>query len=408
VSRIIRKADAIVVGGGAVGTAAAYQLALRGKKTLLCERSNFASGATGRCGGMVVHCYGRQLNIEKTALRLRFTRANTELMKDYQKTFEIDFELRQMGCLDIAVDEREWEELKELVAVQQSLGDDEIELLDKHETLSVMNNLNPDLIFGSRLRKSDGNLNPFYLARAQALEARKRGAEIFTHTKVDEIMVENGSVVGVRVGDAVFESEFVINATNGWTSLLTAGTEIIPVRELAMVTERLPDLPPQPFEMLCFGDFAYGSTQTRSGNYNLGGPGPARPPHYDYFDQNIYIDEVFRVMSYIGAVFPSLRDVSVIRSWTGTMAFTPDGMPSIGLMPGARGLYIAAGFPDGMAWAAITGKLVAEHICGQPTSLPLDPLDPGRFLGKPKVSWPQPYDLTICHDYLAKAPGHEN
>jgi sarcosine oxidase subunit beta len=408
VGTIRKKADAIVVGGGAVGTATAYQLAARGKKVILCEKSNIASGATGRCGGMVVHCYGRFLNIEKTALRLGYTRANTELMKEYQKTFEIDFEFRQMGCLDIAVDEQEWDELRRLVAIQRSQGDDEIELLDKHETLSTMSNLNPEFVFGSRLRTSDGNLNPFYLARAQELEARKRGAEILTHTKIEEIVVENHSVVGVRAGDAVFESEFVINATNGWTSLLTPGTEIIPVRELAMVTERLPDLPPQPFEMLCFGDFAYGSTQTKSGNYNLGGPGPARAPEYDYFDQRIYLDEVFRVMSYIGAVFPSLREVSVIRSWTGTMAFTPDGMPSIGPMPGIRGLYVAAGFPDGMAWAAITGKLVAEHICGQTTSLPIDALDPGRFLGKPRVNWPQPYDLTVCHDYLTRTGGHAN
>ena len=172
VNKIRKKADVVVIGGGAVGTAVAYQLAAGGKNTILCEKRNLASGATGRCGGMVVHCYGRSLNIEKTSLRLRFTRANTEIMKEYQKTFEIDFEFRQIGCLDIAVDEEEYEELGELVTIQRSLGDSEIELLDKYETLAVMDNLNPDLVFGSRLRRSDGNLNPFYLARAQALEAQ--------------------------------------------------------------------------------------------------------------------------------------------------------------------------------------------------------------------------------------------
>ncbi len=399
-AKVLKKADVVVIGGGAVGTSAAYHLSLKGKKVILCEMGNIASGATGRCGGMVVHCYGRDLNIDKTDYRLMFTRANTEIMKQYQNTFEIDFEFRQVGCLDIAISEEEFEDLKRLVKIQSSLGDDEIELLDKKETLEAMHNLNPDLIFGSRLRGSDGNLNPFLLARAQAVEAQKLGAEILTHTRVDGIVVSNNEVQGVRINDTIIESEYAVNATNGWASLLTEGTEVIPVRELAMVTERLPELPPQPFEMLCLGDFAYGATQTASGNYNLGGPGPARPPDYDYFDERIYPDEILRVMSYITVIFPALSEVAVIRSWVGAMGFTPDGMPSVGPMPGIKGLFLTAGYPAGMSWAAVSGKLAAEYICDKETSLPIDRMDPGRFIGKPKIKWPQPYDLTVCHDFL--------
>ena len=396
------RADAVVIGGGAVGTSAAYNLAKRGKKVVLCEARNVASGATGRCGGMVVHCYGRDVNIDKTDYRLMFTRANTQIMKEYQKTFEVDFEFRQVGCLDIAISEKEFDDLKRLLKIQCSLGDNEIQLLDKKETLEVMPNLNPELIFGSRLRPSDGNLNPFFLARGQAVEALKLGAEVLCHTKVEEILVANGQVQGVKTSRGIIEAEYVVNATNGWASLLTEGLEVIPVRELAMVTERLPDLPPQPFEMLCFGDFAYGATQTLSGNYNLGGPGPARPPGYDYFDERIYADEVLRVMSYTPAIFPSLKEVQVIRSWVGTMGFTPDGMPSIGPMPGVKGLFVAAGFADGMAWGAISGRIASEYICDGKTSLPIEAMAPGRFLGKAKVKWPQPYDLTVCHDFLTQ------
>jgi len=397
-----KKTDVVVIGGGAVGTSVAYHLASKGKKVVLCEMKNIASGATGRCGGMVVHCYGKDLNIDKTDYRLMFTRANTGIMKEYQKTFEIDFEFRQVGCLDIAVNEEECEKLKELIKIQRSLGDDEIILLDKKETLEIMPNLNPCMVFGSRLRNSDGNLNPFLLSRAQAVEAQKNGAEIMTNTKVKKIITLNDEVQGVEINDGIIESEYVVNAANGWASQLTNNIEVIPVRELAMVTERLPNLPPQPFEMLCLGDFAYGATQTLSGNYNLGGPGPARPPDYNYYDEIIYPDEVLRVMNYVGAIFPSLSEVSIIRSWAGTMAFTPDGMPSIGPMPGIKGLFLAVGYADGMAWAAISGKLIAENICDGKTSLPIETMNPGRFIGKEKIIWPQPYDLSSCHDFLIK------
>ena len=400
--KIIDKVDVVIIGGGAVGTSAAYHLAKRGKKVILCEMCNIASGATGRCGGMVVHCYGRDLNIEKADYRLLFTRANTEILKEYQKDFEIDFEFRQIGCLDIAINEKELEDLKRLIEVQNNLGDNEIQFLDKKETLNIMPNLNPNLVFGSRFRKSDGSLNPFLLARAQALEAQKLGCKIYSNTKVEKIIEKQDVIQGVMTKDGIIESEWVINAANGWASQLTDSIEIIPVRELAMVTERLPKLPAQPFEMLCFGEFAYGATQTMSGNYNLGGPGPAKPPKWDYYDETIYIDEVIRVLSYIGEIFPILKEISIIRSWVGTMAFTSDGMPSIGPFPKKKGLFITAGYPDGMAWAAISGKLASEYICDGFTSLPIEKMNPGRFIGKEKIIWPQCYDLTVCHDFLSE------
>src|SRR4030042_2779347 len=216
--KVIDKADVVIVGGGAVGTSAAYHLAKRGKKVVLCEMRNIASGATGRCGGMVVHCYGRDVNIDKTDYRLMYTRANTEIMKEEQKTFEIDFEFRQVGLLDVAISDEEVEQLKKLIEIQRSLGDNEIEYLDKKDTLEVMYNLNPKLTFGSRWRPSDGNLNPFLLARSQGREAQKLGAKIMTNTKVDNIIIKNDKVEGVKIKDGIIEADWVINATNGWAS----------------------------------------------------------------------------------------------------------------------------------------------------------------------------------------------
>ncbi|UCB45646.1 MAG: FAD-binding oxidoreductase [Spirochaetota bacterium] len=393
-----KQADVVVIGGGAVGTSAAYHLAARGMSVILCEARNIASGASGRCGGQVIHAFARDVNIDKIDYRLKVTRANTEIYKEYQKSFELDFEFRQVGLLDISITEEEFGELERLIEIQRSLGDDEIKLLTKKETLEVMPNLNPDMVSGSRWRESDGNLNPYKLCWAQAVEAQKLGAEILTHTKVEDIVIEKNRVKGVRVKDGIIESEYVVNATNAWSSSLTKGMEVIPVREMAMVTERLPELPPQAFEMLCFGDYAYGATQTASGNYNLGGPAPNYPP--DPYDERIYPEEVLRVMSYINTIFPSLEEVSVIRSWVGIMALTPDGMASIGPMPGVEGLFIAVPDGAGMSYAGITGKITAEYICDGKTSIPIDLLNPGRFIGKPKMKWPKPYDITSCHKFI--------
>ena len=45
--------DAIIIGGGATGAGTARDCAMRGLKVLLVERSDFASGATGRNHGLL-------------------------------------------------------------------------------------------------------------------------------------------------------------------------------------------------------------------------------------------------------------------------------------------------------------------------------------------------------------------
>src|SRR5207247_10229938 len=50
----IRRADVIVIGGGANGTSTAFHLATRGvRSVLLLERRHLGAGATGKSGSLV-------------------------------------------------------------------------------------------------------------------------------------------------------------------------------------------------------------------------------------------------------------------------------------------------------------------------------------------------------------------
>ena len=147
------KSEVVVVGGGAMGISCAYHLAKRGVDVVLYEMRNLASGATGRCGGMVVQLYGRDLNIDKTKERLALTEENNCMLFGLQEELG-DFEFRTRGCLDIFVEEEEVEEGKRLYDIQVALGDGEIELLDIHQTKEIMPSL-PENILGSRYRATD-------------------------------------------------------------------------------------------------------------------------------------------------------------------------------------------------------------------------------------------------------------
>jgi D-amino-acid dehydrogenase len=66
--------------------------------------------------------------------------------------------------------------------------------------------------------------------------------------------------------------------------------------------------------------------------------------------------------------------------WMGPRPSTPDSLPFIGPAPRHRSIYFAFGHSHmGLAWAAVTGKLIAEMVAGQSPSLDCGPYRPDRF-----------------------------
>ena len=150
-------ADVIVVGGGLAGTATAYNLSRAGLRVVLFERGNIATGASGRNGGQVIQLDGRDRETGAMMNRLRYSRRTVALLNEYRAELEADFEFRQVGSIDVAVTEKECEELAELCALQNAAGDADVEFLDcrrLHEVSPFLHESFP----GARFRWSDGNI----------------------------------------------------------------------------------------------------------------------------------------------------------------------------------------------------------------------------------------------------------
>ncbi|MGI6118414.1 MAG: NAD(P)/FAD-dependent oxidoreductase [Bilifractor sp.] len=404
----IKSADIVIIGGGVMGTATAYELTKAGMDVVLCEMRNLGSGASGRCGGMICHCYGRENNLDKATERLKITRYNTKMLQKTQEELDIDYHVRITGLLDVWINEKEAEEGKRLYELERSQGlttDHDIKLLDKKETLSVMPTLNPDLVVGSRFRPEDGNLSPYQLCASLGFGAQKKGATIMTHTKVNKIVVEKGRICGVETDKGYIACKWVMNATNGWAAQFGEETKMItPIRECACVTEAIGPVPPMPFEMQYNGQFAYGGTQTAAGNLTIGGPAHPRDKRIGFYNETIYMDEVRRLAGYVSGIFPRLKNLKMIRAWIGTMGFTPDAQPIVGKSTLVEGYLIAAGFVAGISWPFSTARIMKELIEYGEVKWDIDMslYDPGRFLNNEKYAsfkWPYPRDIGISGDY---------
>jgi glycine/D-amino acid oxidase-like deaminating enzyme len=77
---------------------------------------------------------------------------------------------------------------------------------------------------------------------------------------------------------------------------------------------------------------------------------------------------------------PGLRELRVDSAWAGLRPWLPDGLPAIGPSRAAEGLWVATGHEGaGVAHGPITGRLIAQAICGEAPGLDLAPFDPDRF-----------------------------
>lgn len=395
------ESEIVVIGGGLFGCSIAYHLAKKGREVILLEKGNICSGASGRNGGQVIQLEGRDRNAESIKKRLELTRKNNGILAGLAEELETDLNYKKTGSLDIAFTEQEWKELRDVVETQKKAGDKEIHLLDKKETLKLCPVLTAG-IKGSRYRESDGTINPFFYTGGFASGIKKNGGAIFTHTEVKKILKENGKVKGIETADRVkIKAGKVINVTNAWSSSLIPEVDILPLRQIAVVTEPVAPLPVCPVEAFIGGDAIYTNIQPGSGNLLAGGLRTLPRSRDGQYDETVYPEEVTGSTGIFYRLYPGLQDISIIRSWAGTMALGPDFLPVIGKVPECAGLYIAAGFYNGMAYASVIGKMVSEMmITGRVSSL-LEPYAPEKYY-KRIFKWPEFYNCTSLAEFFTR------
>ncbi len=399
-----KSAEFIIIGGGIIGLSTAYHLVKAGKEIIVLDADELVSQASGRNGGMVVQLDARDANIAVMKAKLGFARKAIGELKNYQKELDVDFEFKQMGCLDFIFDKKELEEMKAFVEIQNSSGDAEIKIISREETIKKMPIIN-EKVLGARYRESDGRLNSLKLCFGIADKARSMGVRYFEFTKIDEILDESGVTSGVRLSDGtIINSKWVINCTNAWAELLVPEIKIVPIREIAMITEPLPEIKMCTYEAYIGSlmgteeeQHCWGTTQHENGNICIGGPGLLT----NHFYTTVTYEEVVNTVNMMKAMFPILNEVKILRQWCGSFAFTPDYNPYVGHITGKKGLFVIAGLNNGFGLGPALSKLGTELILEGEASLDISSMDPMRFAEK-NIVLPKEYQYAGIQKYIAE------
>jgi glycine/D-amino acid oxidase-like deaminating enzyme len=369
--------DVVIIGGGMVGTYCAYECASQGLQTVLLERHELASGASGRGGGLLLKGATDVFAPEIVPHLV----ANQQLLEAFLEQTGADVDYVRGGSLYVSF-ENDWNFTQTQVQRMCAAGL-KAEVWDEQQLRSEFPVFTPKAV-GGRFIASDAQLASPKLTLALAQAARQAGADIRTDTQVLSLIRSDcGEAQTVQTPGQTFTGKYLILATNAYTGDLCPELKsvIVPTRGQVLLTGALPES--FPFGCAANYDKEYWR-QTRSGQILF--CGCRRLEKEVAFGKDTESTETTaEVQQGLQETFKSFfpewgSQLTVEKTWAGTMGFTPDLKPVIGRVPDHKNVLIGAGFSgNGLPFVCLTGHLLCDLIVRGETSLPLTPFDPGRF-----------------------------
>jgi len=215
----MQKSDIIIIGGGIVGLATAYQFSLqlpRLKIILLEKEPNLATHQTGHNSG-VLHT---GIYYNPGSLKAINCREGKSSMEEFCKNNGIDYEI--CGKVIVAVSENELSGLEDIYQRGRANGV-RCELINKEK----LNELEPHVTGIRALYVPDAGIINFgkVCDRFKYLVEEKDGNEIVCSAKVHSIKQKNKGMI-VKTGKGEFESQYVVNCAGLYSDKVTSMTQV--------------------------------------------------------------------------------------------------------------------------------------------------------------------------------------
>ncbi len=368
-------ADAVIIGGGVIGTSILYNLALQGlRRIVLLEKDVLASGSTGRSQAILRMHYSNEVTT-------RLAWESLKLFKEFNQLTGVSSGYKQTGYLVIVNDEDELA-LKTNIDMQKKLGvNTGIISPTEVKELAPMISMESDEVYA--FEPESGYADPYALTTGYAQKARELGAIIKMHSPVINIETKKGKINRVITAKETIETPIVVIAAGPWSGpilhKLGVTTHLVSVRHQIIRLKRpYGKIPYHPI----LGDIVNSlSARPDLSDLTLIGVGEdevAEPETYNRGIDMPIVEETFRKIT---KRMPDMGEASFMGGWSGLFTVTPDWHPILDAIKEIEGLYCAIGFSGhGFKLSPMVGQVMAELIT-QPSfqSIDISMLGLGRF-----------------------------
>jgi D-amino-acid dehydrogenase len=411
---------AIVIGGGAIGLAAAHELDASGWRVTVVERGDLGGGCSHANACLIVPSHSQPIpgpGVPAQVLRwmlrgdspfyvrpghlprllgwgwrflracdrgsaarghealLALSRASLGLFEELIQAPELTFFYERRGLLNVCLSPRGLEELRDEQRRLQRAGF-RVRLLEGDD----VRRFEPALagaVRGGLFVEGEAHGSCLDYLQALAARLRKRGTTVLTGRRVARLVRRGARVVGALLAEPEEEiaADLVVLAAGSWTAELAAplGLRIPlqPAKGYSCTIDRYPGSPALP--LLVHESYVavtpLGPRLRFAGTLELAG-----------HDTRLSVRRYRAVIDGARSVLATPPPMENERAWCGLRPVTPDGLPIIDRAPGLEGLIVAAGHAMlGFSQSPGTGRLVAELAGGAPPSVPLEPFRANRF-----------------------------
>jgi sarcosine oxidase subunit beta len=378
--------DAIVVGAGYIGCAAAAALSEAGLRTALLDRGGVPGGASRANYGNV------QVQDAELMYSLPMVTAGYRRFADLEEELGCSVGYRRAGSLLLIETEAQWQLMAARIPTLHAAGI-QAELVPAERLAELEPLLDRRAVLGACYHPNEGQVSPFAFMAAYLRRGRQSGLSLHPQIEVTGFDIRNGRLRGVSTRAGQFSSDTVILTSGAWTPglgrLLGRNWRIPHVHGQALVTERsdlrlrnhlssaafFESMHDEPVGGLVAAVLAV--SQTADGYFLLGEAGAITDDLGTYSTpagQAAIAREVMRFL-------PSIARLRVLRGWAAPVAFTADGLPFLGPVAGLPGLILATAFKSTVVVAPLIGGTVTQLVCEGRTDIDLAPFSPDREIG---------------------------
>ena len=326
---------------------------------------------------MYKNCNPSSYEINKSRM-LRLANYSREALLEIESDFDIQYEQRRKGSLQLFWDTKEIEKAKRDISILEKFNIN-YELLDAKGCVEaepglkyVKNKLSGGLRFNN-----DFTGNCYLFSNEIYKKCIEMGVNFEFNTEIKSIKIHNNEISSVLTSRGEFKAYcYSVSLGSYSTKILSQVGIKIPIYPVKGYSITLPVLTDQDAPQSTIMDEKNKIAITRLGD-RIRVAGMA---HLTDFDKSLRIKSLESLKSGLDFVFPKCYEPSEdVNFWTGFRPSTPDGTPIIGPTPYSN-LYLNTGHGTlGWTMSSGSGKLLADIVSGNQPEISIEGIDMNRY-----------------------------